>query len=321
MSSPNSTSTAADASISPKPERLSWLSQEQRKTLATFISASMAACGAVTFTNPFEVVKTRLQLQGELSSAAAKGAAPRTYNNVFQAFWVIGRNEGIRAVQKGLGAGYIYQIMLNGTRVGFYEPTKKAVNSLFYGSSNKGEAKEHMALNVVAGGFTGMLGAAAGSPFFLVKTRMQSYSTYAAVGHQHYYPTFIHGLASIYRRHGFRGLYRSMDAAMIRAGSGSAVQLASYDKCKELIMKNFEGFGPNNFKTHLSASMVTGLLVCTAMNPFDVISTRMYNQRVGADGRHGSLYRNPIECLMRTVSTEGITSLYKGFFPHYLRIG
>ncbi|KAJ1679029.1 Mitochondrial oxaloacetate carrier protein [Spiromyces aspiralis] len=295
----------------------SWLTAEQRKTLSGFVAGSIAACGAVTFTNPFEVVKTRLQLQGELAKAATDAAGkpmPRAYKNVFQAFWVISQNEGIRALQKGLGAGYIYQVFLNGTRIGCYGPIKTSLNE----AAGK---RESMPLNVVAGLICGMLGAAAGSPFYLVKTRMQSYSTFAAVGHQHYYPTFMHGLASVYREHGFKGLYRGMDAAMARAGTGSAVQFASYDKCKELIMNNFGGdFGPANFRTHLLASMVTGFLVCTAMNPFDVISTRMYNQKM-SKGKGGALYRNPLECLVRTVSTEGVSSLYKGFFAHYLRIG
>ena len=35
-------------------------------SIKTFSIGAMAACGAVTFTNPFEVIKTRMQLQGEL---------------------------------------------------------------------------------------------------------------------------------------------------------------------------------------------------------------------------------------------------------------
>ncbi|KAJ1949933.1 Mitochondrial oxaloacetate carrier protein, partial [Dispira parvispora] len=36
-----------------------------------FLAGGLAACGAVTFTNPWEVVKTRLQLQGERLVAKA----------------------------------------------------------------------------------------------------------------------------------------------------------------------------------------------------------------------------------------------------------
>ena len=62
-------------------------------TLGGFTAGALAACGAVTVTNPMEVVKTRLQLQGEL---AAKGQVKKIYTGVFQALRIIAINEGIK---------------------------------------------------------------------------------------------------------------------------------------------------------------------------------------------------------------------------------
>ena len=62
-------------------------------TLGGFTAGALAACGAVTVTNPMEVVKTRLQLQGEL---AARGQVKKVYTGVFQALRIIAMNEGIR---------------------------------------------------------------------------------------------------------------------------------------------------------------------------------------------------------------------------------
>jgi solute carrier family 25 protein 34/35 len=72
---------------------------------------------------------------------------------------------------------------------------------------------------------------------------------------------------------------------------------------------------------HFAASMICGFLVCCAMNPFDVISTRMYNQKVDPVTKVGVLYKNPVDCLVKMVQTEGVSGLYKGFAAHYLRIG
>ncbi|KAJ1944411.1 Mitochondrial oxaloacetate carrier protein, partial [Linderina macrospora] len=284
-----------------------------------WLAGSLASCGAVTFTNPFEVVKTRLQLQGELAKSAPN--TPKAYTNVAQAFWTIGKHEGVRGLQKGLGPGYMYQIMLNGTRLGLYEPVK----TVLYGAVTGGPvdpARPIIPLNVAAGGLCGMAGAALGSPFFLVKTRMQSQSKFAAVGFQHNYTSSVDGLRRIWREGGLRGLYRGMDAAMMRAGAGSSVQLATYDQCKSSIAKRLShrGLDGNSMATHFLASMVTGFFVCLVMNPFDVVSTRMYNQKAAAGGQ-GALYRNPLQCFYKTVSTEGFMSLYKGFLAHYLRLG
>lgn len=52
----------------------------------------------VTISNPAEVAKTRLQLQGEL----ARNGGEKVYNNVLDVVTKTWRNEGIRGVQRGL---------------------------------------------------------------------------------------------------------------------------------------------------------------------------------------------------------------------------
>ena len=57
----------------------------------------------VTFSNPAEVAKTRLQLQGELAKADG-----RAYKNVLDVFSKTWRNEGIRGIQRGLAPAVSY---------------------------------------------------------------------------------------------------------------------------------------------------------------------------------------------------------------------
>ncbi|KAK9458790.1 mitochondrial carrier domain-containing protein [Lipomyces oligophaga] len=269
-----------------------------------FAAGALAACGAVTVTNPIEIVKTRLQLQGEL---AARGQAQKVYTGLFQALKVILQNEGIRGWQRGLGCAYFYQIGLNGCRLGFYEPIQRLTSGLFLGDANK----SNLAINVFAGASSGIMGAIAGSPFFLVKTRMQSYSPVFQVGTQTHYKNLWDGLSSIFKAEGFKGLYRGVDSAILRTGAGSSVQLPIYNYCKSVIEQYKLAEGPAQ---HLMSSAVSGLGVCIVMNPWDVIMTRMYNQR-------GNLYNGLVDCLVKTVKIEGPMALYKGFFAHLMRIG
>jgi solute carrier family 25, member 34/35 len=74
----------------------------QLSTLGGFTAGALAACGAVTVTNPMEVVKTRLQLQGEL---AARGQVRKVYTGVLQALRIIAVKEGIRGSAQGRGCG------------------------------------------------------------------------------------------------------------------------------------------------------------------------------------------------------------------------
>ncbi len=79
---------------------------------------------------------------------------------------------------------------------------------------------------------------------------------------------------------------------------------------------------PDSVYLHFGASLVTSFFVCVFMNPFDVASTRMYNQHSSTTGSGGGvLYKNGIDCLVKTVRVEGFPALYKGFTTHYLRIG
>ena len=63
-----------------------------------YATGAMAGVMAGTFTNPLDVVKTRLQLQGELK---ARGQHVVHYKNTLHAFYIIARNDGILALQKG----------------------------------------------------------------------------------------------------------------------------------------------------------------------------------------------------------------------------
>ena len=72
-----------------------------------------------------QVVKTRLQLQGELQSAEAVVATgQRRYSGVIDAFRKIARHEGLRGLQAGLLPGVLFQASMNGTRLGLFAPVK-----------------------------------------------------------------------------------------------------------------------------------------------------------------------------------------------------
>jgi solute carrier family 25, member 34/35 len=69
-------------------------------TFEGFICGGLGACVAVTFSNPAEVAKTRMQLQGEL----VKDLKNKVYRNAPDVLVKTWRHEGIRGLQRGLGA-------------------------------------------------------------------------------------------------------------------------------------------------------------------------------------------------------------------------
>lgn len=89
---------------------------KKRSLLTEFGLGATASMTACLFTNPIEVVKTRMQVQGELASRAAGEA--KAYKNAFHGFWAVGRKEGLRGLQAGLAPALLYQLCMNGTRLG-----------------------------------------------------------------------------------------------------------------------------------------------------------------------------------------------------------
>lgn len=299
------------------PGMASTQSQADIRSLTTtegFVCGGIAACIAVTVSNPAEVAKTRMQLQGEL----AKEGAQKVYKNAIDCLAKTWRNEGIRGLQRGLNTAYAYQILLNGSRLGFYEPIRGTINNVI----GRPVADQIPMTSIMAGATSGAIGAALGNPLFLIKARMQAYSPALPVGTQHHYKNSFHALSTIWKAEKIRGLYRGVDGAIFRTAIGSSAQLPTYYWTKNQLVTH--GILPaNSVWTYLASSSVSGVCVCLVMQPADTALTRVYNQPTVKlpNGRfQGTLYKNPIDCLWKTFKAEGLFGWYKGSTAHFLRI-
>lgn len=159
-----------------------------------FVIGGVAAAGAALFSNPFDVLKTRMQLQGELR---ARGHHAVFYKNTMHAGYVVAKNEGIRGLQKGLGAAILMHSVRNSVRLGTYQwlnkngmLTDENGKTIFYKSAS-------------ASAFAGAAGAFFGSPLFLIKTQLQSQAAQnIAVGHQHGHNGAVQAFLFIYDKYG-----------------------------------------------------------------------------------------------------------------------
>ncbi|KAL9825280.1 solute carrier family 25 member 34 isoform 2-T2 [Geothlypis trichas] len=247
------------------------------------VLGATAGCLACFLTNPLEVVKTRLQLQGELQPP---GTYPRPYRGVLRAAVAVCRADGLRGLQKGLAAGLLYQGLMNGVRFYCYSHAEDAGWTGYPGGT------------VAAGAVAGAVGAIVGSPAYL---------------------SISGAFKSIYQQHGVVGLWRGVTGAVPRVAVGSAVQLATFASAKDWVCER-QWFRKGSWAAVLAGGMVSGVAVAVTMTPFDVISTRLYNQPVDADGT-GKLYRGFLDCILQISSKEGLLGLYKGIGAVYLRLG
>ena len=139
-----------------------------------------------------------MQVQGEL------GSKTRAFKNTFHAGYTIIRNEGIRGIQSGLTPGIVYQIFMNGARLGSFGPLKRYFNA---------QPNEALFLPkiIMCGAIAGTLGASIGSPFFLVKVRLQTQVKYGdtiPLGTQHKYDGMLDAYKQIFKEEGVLGFWR-----------------------------------------------------------------------------------------------------------------
>ena len=94
--------------------------------------------------------------------------------------------------------------------------------------------------------------------------------------------------------------------------------MTTYDATKSMLIESKTM--QNGVPCHIVSSAVAAAAACVAMQPFDLIGSRMMNQPVSADGKP-VLYSSPVECFTKTIQAEGPGGLYKGVFANYVRMG
>ncbi|PAA78790.1 hypothetical protein BOX15_Mlig033024g2, partial [Macrostomum lignano] len=268
----------------------------------------LAGSLACIVTNPLEVAKTRKQLQGEL---LPPGAYARHYGGVLSTLATIARADGALAIQRGLAPGMAYQVVMNGIRLGAYQLLDNS------GLSRDDEGRPVAWRCVVFGAACGALGGFAASPLYLIKTRLQAQSS-LAVGHQHHLRGTWHGLVSLWSQGGLLSMWKGSTAQTARVMVGSSVQLATFS----VALRKLEdaGLSVSPLLMQFLASCLSALAVTSAMSPLDTLSTRIYNQPYGPDGR-GLVYSGLLDALVKVVRVEGLTGLYKGAMAVFLRLG
>ncbi|KAJ9436335.1 Mitochondrial substrate carrier family protein ucpB [Diplonema papillatum] len=253
-----------------------------------FLISGASAMLAITFTNPMDVVKTRLQLQGQ-------GGKPKVYNGVSGALSRIWKEEGLRGLNRGLSAAYLLQFTNVGTRFGGYDLVKKLLGI------EPGSRPSYPTL-LACGGMSGAMAGLVSNPFYLMKTRLQAHGSTLSL---------TQAVNGIRADGGLLGYWRGCFAFIPRVAAASSVQLATYDVVKHEVMR--VGHFTDGFAAHFVSSWITSVAVVLAMQPFDFSATRIMSSATSSN--------NVFTVLKTTVRQEGVRAVYQGTLANYLRFG
>lgn len=269
-----------------------------------FVLGGLSCMAAACVTNPIDVIKTRLQLQGQLSSKQAE----QHYKGFIRGSLQIVRDEGFTGLYKGLSPSVLREATYSTLRMGGYDMMKT-----YLGATDPKTTP--LWKKLLAGATSGAFGACLANPADLVKVRMQAQAK--AGGHK--YSGLSDAFYSIYSQDGVRGLYKGVWPSTQRAALLTATQLACYDHVKHFLL-NSGIRKKDNIITHFCSSVVAGFFAAAVTSPFDVVKSRIMNQPTPTPGS-SPLYSGTLDCFRKTIKAEGVHGLYKGFIPNWMRIG
>ncbi|KXN72465.1 mitochondrial carrier [Conidiobolus coronatus NRRL 28638] len=181
------------------------------------LSGGIAGASQVIFTNPLEIVKIRLQIQGELSKSI--DAPPKR-----SALWIV-RHLGLVGLYKGAGACLLRDIPFSAIYFSAYSHLKK---DYFKETATKKLAISELLL---AGAIAGMPAAYLTTPADVIKTRLQVEARKGETT----YNGIVDAARKILREEGFAAFFKGGAARVFRSSPQFGCTLMVY----ELLQRSF----------------------------------------------------------------------------------
>ncbi|KAH3681941.1 hypothetical protein WICPIJ_007103 [Wickerhamomyces pijperi] len=186
------------------------------------LAGASAGFAQVIFTNPLEIVKIRLQIQGNLTNEAERATGVSIINKL-----------GLKGLYKGVTACLLRDVPFSAIYFPTYNHIKKDL--FHYDPKDK---NSRSTLNtwelLVSGGLAGMPAAFLTTPFDVIKTRLQMVPKKGETK----YNGIIHAFKTILREEKFSSFFKGGGARVLRSSPQFGFTLAAYEIFQSLFPLN-----------------------------------------------------------------------------------
>ena len=124
------------------------------------------------------------------------------------------------------------------------------------------------------------------------------------------YRGLVHGVTTIVREEGFRGIYQGLGPTMARQGMNQAVRFAVFNN-----LKRWRTAGHRDLELYESLALgsVAGAVSCYVTMPIDVVKTQMQGLSAGS-------HKNAFGCFTSILKENGVFALWRGTVPRLSRV-
>ncbi|GLI71751.1 hypothetical protein VaNZ11_017070 [Volvox africanus] len=277
---------------------------------------------------PFDTVKTRLQVMGQGTALAAQLAPSEVYKDSMDCVRKMIRSEGPLSLYRGSVAPLVGNMVL----LGIHFPAFSFVRQQLEGEDHY--ANFSATNTLLSGAAAGAIGSLVSTPVELVRTKMQM-QRHAALGvsissaaasspsaatapprdHQRFYHGSMDCFRQVLANHGVRGLYRGFTSTVLRDIQGYAWFFLAYEATVNYFLHTTDpGARMAMTKADLTytqvmaAGVAAGFGLWGSMFPIDTIKSKMQ-----ADSLSQPQYTSTYDCLRKVIRSEGHAGLWRGF--------
>lgn len=277
--------------------------------VSKMIIAAFAGMGAATVCHPLDVIRVQMQTGG----ADYKGP-------VDCASQIVKRDGVKKGLYAGISAAYLRQWLYGSCRVGIYSflleqaQLKNIANGV---DKNQILLTTKLLMGMTSGG----IGSFVGTPSELALVRMSNDSKLPE-NEKRNYKGVSDCVSRIANEEGLLALWTGAKVTVVRAMLLSACALAFTSEIK-LRLTGTGIFGEDGQLFHgiplLFCAITTSSFIANIVsNPFDVVKSRMQNQKADKDGN--VMYSSMSGCVSKIVADEGVAKLWAGFVPAFMKL-
>jgi hypothetical protein len=246
---------------------------------------------------PLDTAKIRMQ-------TAARKVGGISANGLIYTVKDIINNEGFVSMYRGFSPAVMRAAFNAGSSIFMYKPILKYV-------SEWGETKERkkpvrsLQAKIFASLTAGALSQIIVSPVDVLKVHLQAQRN---VDRQS-----LHKVAmDLFREKGPRFFWIGLRPSMLRSALGVCATLATYDHAKQYMLVEKRWFKEEGVDLHFACSAISGLAATLVTGPADVVKTRMIVNTAEK--------RTTLGWMKFIVQNEGVTALFRGIVPTYIRL-
>eukprot|EP01017_Pseudomicrothorax_dubius_P011738 TRINITY_DN1445_c0_g1_i6.p1 TRINITY_DN1445_c0_g1~~TRINITY_DN1445_c0_g1_i6.p1 ORF type:complete len:299 (+),score=23.42 TRINITY_DN1445_c0_g1_i6:102-998(+) len=273
---------------------------DTKERLRSFKAGLVAGVVNVSIGAPFEVARTRIQVQTLLHSKTQE----LKYRGVFHSLRTIFREEGLRGLFRGINASLVTFPLSSSIYFGVYEKFRHIL-------LHKNAFASETLTSGTAGALAGLLSNTLTNPLWVGRQRLLSQHMIYGL-QKGKYRGLMHSVYLIGKEEGVMSLYRGLSSALVGVVH-SMILFPTYEICLRKLRQRTKN--ENSSKDIIAASTLAKFLASTVTYPSNLVRTYLQENR--------SLFGNcsSVVSVARNVWSQfGFRGFYNGFALELARV-